>query len=157
MSRGGVKSAHPIADFRRANAKRLRSNTTSAEQRLWRQLKTLPLFGTHFRRQAPLGPYVADFVCQRAKLVIELDGGNHADPKHQQHDRIRTAWLEAEGYCVLRVWNIDVFQEIASVMDQIYVKLYGSLHAEVSDFTPPRQAPAALADPPPQGEGADDA
>jgi very-short-patch-repair endonuclease len=87
--------------IRRATAKRLRANTTPHERALWRALKELPLLGTHFRRQAPTGPYVVDFFCPAAHLIVELDGGHHNDDETAKRDRKRQLWLEREGYRVV--------------------------------------------------------
>jgi very-short-patch-repair endonuclease len=138
--------------FRQATAHRLRANQTSAEQRLWRNLDRIPLLRTHFRRQAPIGPYVADFACLRAKLLIEVDGPSHAEPGAAERDLERTRWLEREGYRVLRFWNDEVFENIDGVLDTIYAALYGSLATESdAGVTPPRPAPQS--DPPRSGEG----
>ncbi|MBM3576406.1 MAG: endonuclease domain-containing protein [Alphaproteobacteria bacterium] len=110
--------------FRRANAKRLRANTTSAEECLWRALGRVPLVKTHFRRQAPIGLYVVDFVCLRARIVIELDGPSHTEYGAEEKDARRTAWLESRGYRVLRFWNADVFDNIDGVLDTIYAALH---------------------------------
>jgi very-short-patch-repair endonuclease len=83
--------------IRRAAAKRLRANTTPHERALWRALKELPLEGTHFRRQAPIGRYVVDFLCPAAQLIIELDGGHHNEDETVKRDRDRQLWLEQEG------------------------------------------------------------
>ena len=146
MSRG-------IEQFRRANARRLRTSATSAEQRLWKELRKIPVYGTHFRRQVPLGPYIADIACLWAKLVIEIDGSQHASEPVRSRDTERTRWLSAEGYRVLRFWNSDVLRDPSGVLEQIYSELHGGPAAESQVFTPPRRA--ARADPPPQGEGKD--
>jgi very-short-patch-repair endonuclease len=91
--------------IRRAAAKRLRANATQHERALWRALKELPVAGTHFRRQAPIGPYVVDFFCPAARLIIELDGGHHNEDETSKRDRERQRWLEQEGYRVVRFWN----------------------------------------------------
>jgi very-short-patch-repair endonuclease len=140
-----VTAADRLRKFRLATARRLRDNETSAESQLWRALNRVPLLKTHFRRQAPIGPYIADFACLSARLLIELDGPSHSFAEKQQKDRRRDAWLQKEGYRVLRFWNQDVFDHVDSVLDTIYAALYGSLD------TPPRTA--AQSDPPPQGEG----
>jgi adenine-specific DNA-methyltransferase len=98
-------------------ARHLRKNPTDAESRLWQHLQQRQLAGFRFRRQAPLGPYVADFVCQSEKLVVEVDGGEHAD--RIEHDNRRTAWLAANGYRVLRFWNNDVLGNTESVLETI--------------------------------------
>jgi very-short-patch-repair endonuclease len=95
-------------------ARQLRHNMTEAERRLWHRIRLKQLDGARFRRQAPMGRYVVDFVCHDAKLIVELDGGQHADRIGQDADR--TAWLEAEGYRVLRFWNNEVFENLEGVL-----------------------------------------
>ena len=112
--------------IRRATAKRLRQNTTPHEQTLWRALKTLPLMGSHFRRQAPIGPYVVDFLCPAIRLVIELDGGHHADAETAARDEVRQRWLEAEGYRVLRFWNSDINENLSGVLERISLEFHGA-------------------------------
>jgi very-short-patch-repair endonuclease len=116
--------------IRRAAAKRLRANTTPHERTLWRALKELPIEGTHFRRQAPIGPYVVDFFCPARKLIIELDGGHHNEDEAAARDRERQGWLEQEGYRVVRFWNSEINGDLNAVMERIYVELYGSRDAE---------------------------
>lgn len=138
--------------FRLTTARRLRANATSAEQRLWQNLRRVPLLRTHFRRQTPIGPYVADFGCLRARLLIEVDGPSHTVDGAPERDLERTRWLEKEGYKVLRFWNQEVFDNVDGVLDTIYAALYGSLGTESdAGFTPPR--PATQSDPPLSGEG----
>jgi very-short-patch-repair endonuclease len=88
--------------IRRVAAKRLRANTTPHERAPWRALKELPAIGTHFRRQAPIGPYIVDFFCPARHLIIELDGGHHNEEEAARRDQQRQLWLEKEGYCVIR-------------------------------------------------------
>jgi very-short-patch-repair endonuclease len=124
--------------IRRAAAKRLRANTTPHERALWRALKELPLDGTHFRRQAPIGSYVVDFFCPAKHLIIELDGGHHNDDEAAKRDRERQLWLEREGYRVVRFWNSEIRSDLNAVLERIYVELYGSREAEVrSPKAPP--------------------
>ena len=140
-----------ISRFRRERAKQLRSNTTEPEQALWRALKRIPVYGSHFRRQVPIGRYVADFACLKARLIIELDGGHHAQGDIAARDAVRTRWLEREGYRVIRFWNTELANNLSGVLDTIYAALYGSPQTEATAFpTPPRRL---RADPPPQGEG----
>ncbi|WP_020186130.1 endonuclease domain-containing protein [Methylopila sp. 73B] len=101
-----------LDDFARAN----RPNPTDAERKLWRRLKQLDLGATHFRRQVPIGPYIADFACRPLRLVIEVDGGQHAE---SARDDARTATIEGEGWRVLRFWNNDVLRNIEGVMEAI--------------------------------------
>jgi very-short-patch-repair endonuclease len=98
-------------------ARRLRKNPTDAESRLWWCLRQKQLGGFRFRRQVPLGSYVADFVCLSEKLVIEVDGGQHAE--RIEHDEARTAWLAANGFRVLRFWNNDVLGNMEGVLQTI--------------------------------------
>src|SRR5258707_3214896 len=104
-----------IDDFRRATARRLRLNATDSETSLWRHLKRMETSGTHFRRQVPIGLYVADFACMASRLLIELDGSHHGELVHKTRDDERTRWLESEGYRVLRFWNNDVSQNLEAV------------------------------------------
>ncbi len=94
-----------ISEFRRRTAKQLRDKVTGAEDLLWRRLRRFPISGTHFRRQVPIGPYVADFACMAARLIIEVDGSQHGHDDIRRRDDARTRWLEAEGYRVMRFWN----------------------------------------------------
>jgi very-short-patch-repair endonuclease len=116
--------------FRRATARRLRSGQTGAGQSLWRELRKLEVKGTHFRRQVPIGNYVADFACLASRLIVELDGSHHGDEPTKGRDQARTYWLELEGYRVLRFWNNDLSENLDGVMETIYAALYGSREAE---------------------------
>ena len=98
-------------------AKRLRLEATDAERVLWREVRAHRFAGFKFKRQEPLGLYVVDFVCYEAKLIVELDGGQHAN--QQEADAERTRWLESRGFRVVRFWNNDVLTNIAGVMHEI--------------------------------------
>ncbi len=89
-------------------ARRLRRNMTPAERLLWWKLKEEQQ-GWKFLRQHPIGPFVADFACVEIELAIELDGATHSAPEEIAHDAARTAYLEREGWRVIRFWNADVF------------------------------------------------
>lgn len=102
-----------------ARARKLRKNATEAEQRLWYALRLLKPLGMHFRRQAPIGQYFPDFVCHRSKIVVELDGSQHADGAVVKYDAQRTAFLNSRGYTVLRFWNCEVMVECDRVVDRI--------------------------------------
>jgi len=112
-------------------AQRLRKNPTDAETRLWSRLRRKQLAGFRFRRQVPLGPYVADFVCLEARLIVEADGGQHAE---RAADNVRTAWLEAQGYRVLRFWNNDVLGNTDGVIQAV--------RSALSKYPPPQPSPA---------------
>jgi len=96
-------------------ARRLRRNQTDAERTLWFRLRDRRLRGWKFRRQVPIDNYVVDFCCEAARLIIELDGGQHTE----QGDRIRTAALEKQGYLVLRFWNNDVTRNTNGIVESI--------------------------------------
>jgi very-short-patch-repair endonuclease len=100
-------------------ARQLRANTTDAERILWFSLRLLKPKGLHFRRQAPMGRYYVDFVCHSAKLVIELDGSQHAEPEQVSHDAARTEFLQSRGYRVLRFWNGEVMKNRNGVVEAI--------------------------------------
>jgi very-short-patch-repair endonuclease len=125
-----TKDGSAVSAVRRNMAKRLRANTTTAEDRLWQKLRRFPMTGSHFRRQVPIGPYVADFACMAARLIIEVDGSQHGDDENRRHDDVRTRWLESKGYRVLRVWNNDLTSNMDGVLEAIYAAVYGSTSAE---------------------------
>src|SRR5579863_7465435 len=101
-----------------SSARRLRREMTVAEKILWRNLRNRGLSGK-FRRQVPIGRYVADFVCVAAKLIIELDGAPHDDPHQQAYDRQRDAWLRARGWRILRFPNALVIGEAPAVYEEV--------------------------------------
>ncbi|HMM15189.1 MAG TPA: endonuclease domain-containing protein [Parvibaculum sp.] len=100
-------------------ARTLRRNQTEAERALWQKLRVLKAEGFHFRRQAPIGTYIADFACHSFKLVIEVDGGQHNEKSGLARDAERTAWLQGEGYRVLRFWNNEVLTNIEGVEETV--------------------------------------
>nr|WP_072826110.1 DUF559 domain-containing protein [Bradyrhizobium erythrophlei] len=103
----------------RANARALRRNSTDAERILWSELRGHRLGGAGFRRQVPIDTYVADFMCHAAKLVIELDGGQHFSSRGEKADVRRTATIEAKGFQVLRFSNLDVMTNRTGVLETI--------------------------------------
>jgi very-short-patch-repair endonuclease len=113
-------------------ARNLRTNLTDAERRLWYHLRDRRLADYKIRRQHPIGPFIVDFICQEAWLIVELDGGQHAS--QIEEDRNRTVYLEARGFRVVRFWNNQVLSEIQSVLTVIL----GLLEA---DFPSPRPSP----------------
>ena len=100
-----------------SNAKQLRTNQTDAERRLWYHLRAHRFMGLKFKRQKPLGPYIVDFICMERRIIIELDGGQHAE--QLPYDQHRDAWLTKQGYTVLRFWNNEVMQELEAVLEKI--------------------------------------
>jgi very-short-patch-repair endonuclease len=128
------------------NAQALRCDMTDAERKLWRALRSRQLATAKFRRQVPIGPYVADFMCYAARLVIEVDGGQHAD---SVRDRIRDRWFRENGFRVLRFWNNEVLRNVEGVLTVIAGEV--AVGAE-SSRSPPHPAPAAPPSPA-RGEG----
>ncbi|VAV95018.1 hypothetical protein MNBD_ALPHA06-1874 [hydrothermal vent metagenome] len=98
-------------------ARNLRQKMSDAERRLWYRLRGRRLQSHKFRRQVLIGPYIADFVCESAKLIIEADGGQHVE--QTEADALRTAELEAFGYHVIRFWNHDILQNTEGVLTVI--------------------------------------
>ena len=101
------------------HARELRWNMTVGERRLWALLRRKRIVGFRFRRQATLGPYIADFFCSKARLVVELDGVTHSTDEEVLRDEKRTRWLGAHGCRVIRFWNREVFERPSEVMDAI--------------------------------------
>lgn len=124
----------------RGNARALRQNSTDAEHLIWAALRGHRL-GPKFRRQVPVGPFIVDFVCYAARLVIELDGGQHFEASGSARDRRRDAFLRARGYEVLRFNNHDVMTNRDGVLETI-AAVIGA-------------AGSPLPDPPPQAGGGD--
>jgi len=99
------------------NAKTLRSHQTDAEQRLWYHLRAHRFMGLKFKRQKPMGIYIVDFVCVEKGLIVEVDGGQHAE--QTEYDQRRDAWLCSQGYTVMRFWNNEVMQQLEGVLEKI--------------------------------------
>ena len=100
-------------------AKNLRKRATDTEQLLWQHLRAKHFGGLKFKRQQPIGTYIVDFVCFEKKIIVELDGGQHAQPEKMQNDSIRDQRLEAQGYKVLRFWDNEVLTNIQGVLEVI--------------------------------------
>ncbi len=115
------------------NARALRTGLTFAEQRLWSALRARQLHGHRFRRQHPIGPYIADFACIEKMLVIELDGGQHQEQSH--YDENRTAFMQTQGWTVIRFWNNDVLQTFDGVLATIADDLTITLPSPLSPAT----------------------
>ena len=105
----------------RAIAKALRKRLTDAERLLWRHLRNRELGGWKFKRQYPVGPFIVDFICVEKNVVIEVDGGQHAENEDQ--DIQRSAYLNKMGYRILRFWNNQVLEETESVLEAIFAIL----------------------------------
>jgi very-short-patch-repair endonuclease len=102
------------------NARKLRRDATDAERRLWSALRDRRLNGYRFRRQYPIGPFIADFACTKERVIMEADGGQHSDSKT---DSRRTAWLESQGWRVVRFRNNEILKNPEGVIDAILREL----------------------------------
>jgi very-short-patch-repair endonuclease len=103
------------------HARQLRQAQTDAECNFWFNVRNRRLAGYKFRRQVPIGPYIADFVCESRKLIVELDGGGHAE--ETETDRERDEHLRSKGYEVLRIWNNEVMTNMDGVRRAVLVAL----------------------------------
>jgi len=123
-------------DKSRKLAQRLRREMPNAEALLWTRLRRRQLDDHRFRRQHPIGPYVADFACVEARLVVEIDGGTHSYNREIASDVQRTAFLNKQGWRVHRVWNHDVYDHLDDVMEGIAAVLPPSVPKQVRDTSP---------------------
>ena len=98
-------------------ARQLRKNMTEAEKKLWRKLQLKQVFGLKFRRQCPIGRYIVDFACFEPRLIVEIDGGQHAN--RVADDARRSAWFEIQGFHVMRFWNHEVLTDTEAVITKI--------------------------------------
>lgn len=98
-------------------ARLLRKNQTDVEKILWQRLRNRGVQGFKFRRQVPVGPYVVDFLCEAARLVVEVDGGQHSENK--EYDQYRDDFLRANGYEVMRFWNNEVTGNLEGVLEAL--------------------------------------
>lgn len=114
-----VKSGRTLA-----RARGLRRDMSDEERILWMLLRDRRFAGFKFRRQVPLGDFVADFVCYERKLIVELDGSQHADAEQAAFDARRTQVLEAAGFRVVRIWTSDLFKEREGVLETILNALH---------------------------------
>jgi very-short-patch-repair endonuclease len=123
-------------DHRVPRARALRRDATEAEKRLWQYLRQPPFKAHHFRRQATIGTYFADFASHQLKIVIEVDGGQHSVSTTNE---ARTRYLEANGYRVLRFWNNEVFENLSGVLAAIDIAINAD-RPPTPDPSPPPSA-----------------
>ena len=119
-------------------AKELRGRMPNAEVILWSQLRQAWAIGLRFRRQHPIGPYIADFACVLRKIVVEVDGGTHCTAEELAYDARRNDYMRSRGWRVLRFTNWEIYEHLNSVLDAIY-----------QYAPPPSRRPQASGDPPP--------
>jgi very-short-patch-repair endonuclease len=105
----------------------LRSNSTSAEDLIWSELRDRRLGGLKFVRQCPVGPFFADFVCRENKIIVEIDGGTHGTGTEVARDRKRSGYLHAKGFRIFRVHNQEVYDNIGGVLDTLLALVRGEV------------------------------
>ena len=115
----GTNSMRGLRLLKTRRARELRRLSPAAERIVWARLKNRGLQGVKFVRSEPIGPYFADFACRSAKLVVEIDGATHSTDEELALDTRRTAFLEAEGYRVVRFSNAQVFDNVEAIVDEI--------------------------------------
>jgi very-short-patch-repair endonuclease len=125
---------HQIPAPKRALAKALRHRQTTIEELVWRELRAKRFDGAKFRRQVPLGPYIVDFVCFAARLIVEVDGPDHAKPSRIGLDQDRDAWFAARGFCVARITG----EEVIGGLDLALARVKRLLDARQPSCPPPR-------------------
>jgi very-short-patch-repair endonuclease len=128
-----MRQANVARTFR---ARGLRRAETDAERWLWSALRSRRLAGFKFVRQEPVGPFFVDFVCRGKRLVVEIDGATHSTEIEKAYDEKREAFLQANGYRVIRVGNMDIYENLAGVVETI--------HAALETPPPGRRIPPAL-------------
>src|SRR5215510_5314834 len=112
-----------VSTKQRVRARSLRANSTEAERIIWSALRAHRMHGASFRRQTPIGPYIVDFICHAAGLVIEIDGGQHFESAHERRDARRDAFLGTKGFRILRFSNHDVMTNRDGVFEAIAAAL----------------------------------
>ena len=122
-----MKTDAGVSASQRSRARAMRGALTDAELRFWRLLRDRRLSGLKFRRQVPVGPYIVDFLCVGAKLIIEADGLQHAETRR---DNVRDAYRASQGWKVLRFWNNEVFLNREGVLETI---LAHAMNKDVED------------------------
>ena len=125
----------------------MRREPTEAEAMLWRYLRDGRTINAKFRRQQPIGPYITDLISFEHRLIVEIDGGQHADDEAQQHDEQRTGWLMEQNFQVLRFWNNDVTSNIEGVLETIRSVTSDSMREHIAG-SHPHPAPSPV-----EGEG----
>jgi very-short-patch-repair endonuclease len=111
----------PVPDRNRRNAKAMRRVMTDAELKLWNEIRAHRLMGLGFRRQVPIAGYIVDFACSEKRLIVELDGSQHAEAVRAAADAARTRRLERDGWTILRFWNDDVLRDMDNVCQHIVI------------------------------------
>ncbi|WP_246673795.1 endonuclease domain-containing protein [Mesorhizobium sp. B2-3-13] len=127
---------HLVSPLNRGNARKMRKAMTDAELKLWNEIRAHRLMGLAFRRQMPIAGYIVDFACPTRKLIVEIDGSQHATAKASEMDAARAAKLEALSWTILRFWNDDVIRDIDNVCQHVVIV------AGLADAVMPASQPA---------------
>jgi very-short-patch-repair endonuclease len=123
MTIGNTRHPSPVPMHSLRRSRDLRRTMTVSEHRLWHALRGRRLGGARFARQYVIGDYIVDFVCRQHRMVVELDGDQHGRDEGLASDRVRTAFLEQRGYRVLRIWNVDIMENLDGVLQTIAMTL----------------------------------
>ncbi|HEX2590966.1 MAG TPA: endonuclease domain-containing protein [Rhizomicrobium sp.] len=136
-----IRDSDRRAAFKQELAQQFRQEPSQAERYMWNVLRDKRFTALRFRRQQPIGPYIVDFYCSAAKLVIELDGNLHGRPEHEVRDDARTHWLEQQGLRVIRIWNSNFLRDQQAARRYIAAEIErtGLPHPEIrsANFDPP--------------------
>ena len=125
VTEGGVMPHGKVSKLNRLRARRMRKTLTDAELFLWNELRAHRLMGLSFRRQMPIVGYIVDFACPAHRIIVELDGSQHATESSLAYDADRTRRLEADGWIVLRFWNDEILRDIDGVCRHILAVIDG--------------------------------
>lgn len=106
---------HPVSNVVRSRARTMRKKMTEAELKLWNEIRAHRLMGLSFRRQLPVGSYIVDFACPAKRMIVEVDGSQHAGAEAAEKDVLRSRALQELGWTVLRFWNDDVLRDVDNV------------------------------------------
>ena len=126
MVKASKQPTWQVSRTMRSRARSLRRDSTNTERIIWNAVRAHRLNGASFRRQTPVGPFIVDFLCHDAKLIIEIDGGQHFEPEHQRRDTRRDSYLASKGYRVIRFSNHDVMTNRQAVFESIAGELTAS-------------------------------
>lgn len=137
MPRSTSTRAERRTQLKRGLAKLLRQRATDPERKLWSLLRGKQIANLRFRRQQPIGPYIVDFYCSAARLVVELDGGQHFREDAAEYEATRAQWLKGQGYCVVRIPNNHLINDTADAIAAIWIAVKNS-------GTPLPEPPAAV-------------
>ncbi len=140
---------HGYSQSTKKFAKNLRNNTTPQEKKLWQYLRKSQLLGYKFRRQQPIGHYIADFFCPELRLIIELDGGQHNEIKNIEYDKQREKFLKQQNFNIIRIWNNDIDNNIDGVIEYIRSEMQKLVKQPKWIYPTPESKIPTL----PQGEG----